>query len=53
MNEFLEDTSLDVAIHIVDYKEGKTIVKILSDREMEEIYEYGIDLFFNTEAFFD
>lgn len=53
VNEFLENTSLDVAIHIVDYKKGKTIVKTLSDKEMEEIYEYGIDLFFNTEAFLD
>ena len=53
MNEFLENTSLDVAIHIVDYKEGKTIVKTLSGKEIEEVYEYGIDLFFNTEAFLD
>ena len=53
VNEFLEDTSVDVAIHIVDYKEGKTIVKTLSDKEMKEVYEYGIDLFFNTEAFLD
>lgn len=53
VNEFLEDTSLDVAIHLVDYKGGKTIVKTLSDKEMKEVYEYGIDLFFNTEAFLD
>ena len=53
VNEFLENTSLDVAIHIVDYEKGKTIVKTLSDKEMKEIYEYGIDLFFNTEAFLD
>lgn len=53
LNEFLEDTSLDVAIHIVDFKDGKTIVKTLSAEEMGEVYEYGIDLFFNTEAFLD
>ena len=53
INEFLEDKSLDVAIHIVDYKDGKTIVKTLSKEEMDEVYNYGIDLFFNTEAFLD
>lgn len=51
LNEFLENQSLDVAVHIVDYKEGKTIVKTLSKEEMDEVYNYGIDLFFNTEAF--
>lgn len=53
INEFLEDKSLDVAIHIVDYKDGKTMVKTLSKEEMDEVYNYGIDLFFNTEAFLD
>ena len=53
INEFLEDQSLDVAIHLVDYKEGKTIVKTLTNDEMAEVYNYGIDLFFNTEAFLD
>ena len=53
INEFLEDKTLDVAIHIVDFKYGKTMVKTLSDREMDEVYDYGIDLFFNTEAFLD
>ena len=53
VNEFLTDKALDVAIHIVDYKDGKTIVKTLNEKEMVEVYEYGIDLFFNTEAFLD
>ena len=53
VNEFLEDKTLDVAIHIVDYRNGKTIVKTLNEEEMAEVYEYGIDLFFNTEAFLD
>jgi hypothetical protein len=53
LNEFLEDPSLDVAVHIVDFKNGKTVVKTLSAQEKEEVYSYGIDLFFNTEAFVD
>lgn len=53
VNEFLEEETLDVAIHIVDYRDGKTVVKTLSDKEMGEVYDYGIDLFFNTDAFID
>lgn len=51
LNEFLEETSLDVAIHLVDFKDGGTVVKTLSEEEVSEVYNYGIDLFFNTEAF--
>lgn len=53
VNEFLEDSSLDVAIHIVDYRNGQTVIKTLSKEELDEVYNYGIDLFFNTEAFLD
>lgn len=53
INEFLQNKNADVAIHIVDYKEGATIVKTLSEAEMNEVYSYGIDLFFNTESYID
>ena len=52
LNEFLSENSYsDVAIHIVDYKDGKTIVRTLTELEMEEVYNDGIDLFFNNEIF--
>lgn len=50
VNEFLQEKS-DVAIYIVDAVDGKTTVKRLTDQELSEVYEYGIDLFFNTESF--
>ncbi len=54
LNEFLSEKSYsDVAIHIVDYKDGKTIVRTLTELEMEEVYNDGIDLFFNNEIFLD
>lgn len=52
VNEFLQSDA-DVAIHIVDYKDGETRVKTLSDEEVDEVYNYGIDLFFNAETFLD
>ena len=50
---FLQEKDIDLAIHMVDYRDGKTIVKTLTKEEMDEVYNYGIDLFFNTEAFLD
>ena len=34
----------------VDFRNGETFVKRASDTEVQEMYEYGIDLFFNTET---
>lgn len=41
----------DVAIYLVDLQDGKTIVRKLSDNELEEVYDDGIDLFFNGDMF--
>lgn len=51
VNEFLENAREELAIFVVDWKGGETIVKRLSDQELHEIYQYGIDLFFNLETF--
>jgi hypothetical protein len=32
-------------------KDGQTAAKRLSDQEVDEVYSYGEDLFFNTEKF--
>lgn len=50
VNEFLQERA-DVAIYVVDALEGKTSVKRLTDEELLEVYDYGIDLFFNTDSF--
>ena len=50
INEFLENKA-DVAIFLTDYVEGETRVSALNDTELQQIYEEGIDLFFNTEFF--
>lgn len=54
LNEFLSGTTYsDLAIHLIDYKNGETIVRSLSEEELEEVYNDGIDLFFNHEIFLD
>lgn len=51
VTDFLEALTGELAIYLIDFKKGETVVKRLSDKELNEIYEYGIDLFFNTETF--
>ena len=51
INDFLEYEHLrsETSIYLFDFKNDQTTVKRLSDEEMELVYEYGNDLFFNLE----
>ncbi|NDV67565.1 ATP-dependent endonuclease [Dysgonomonas sp. 25] len=51
VNEMLENAQNELAIYLVDLKDGQTVAKRLSDSELDEIYNAGIDLFFNEEFF--
>jgi AAA15 family ATPase/GTPase len=54
LNDFMEDLNKeDYAIYAVGYKKetGETVVRRITDEEIHEIYQYGIDLFFNLENF--
>jgi predicted ATPase len=53
LNDFLEtaETRKELAIFIADFKDGQTIINRLSDDEVNEVYDYGIDVFFNYERF--
>ena len=51
VNDFLENARQDLSIFMVDFKDGQTVAKALSREEIEEVYRYGIDLFFNNEAY--
>jgi AAA15 family ATPase/GTPase len=51
LNDFLEYKRDDVAIYMADFKDGQTIIYRLTDDEVNEVYDYGIDVFFNYERF--
>jgi AAA15 family ATPase/GTPase len=53
VNEFIEDAEVckELAIYIVDFKNSETIVKRLSDNDLNEIFDNGIDLFFDLERY--
>ncbi|MGF2413229.1 MAG: hypothetical protein ACQUYJ_12935, partial [Ferruginibacter sp.] len=52
LNDFMEDMDKeDLSIYVVGLTNGETVVRRLTDEEITEIYQYGIDLFFNLENF--
>ena len=53
VNDFLELPTDEVAIYLTDLKEGKTIIRRLTDEELNEVYNAGIDLFFNYEMYLE
>lgn len=53
IDTFLEKDRHDLAIYIADFKDGQTVIKRLTDAELNDVYEYGLDLFFNSELFTD
>ncbi len=48
-----ESSRKDLAIFMADFKDGQTVIKRLTDDELNEVYDYGLDLFFNSELFTD
>lgn len=53
LDTFLENARADLAIFMADFKDGQTVIKRLTDSELNDVYEYGLDLFFNSELFTD
>jgi AAA15 family ATPase/GTPase len=51
VGDFIESDLSDLAVFLVDYQQGETVVKRLSDDELVQVHEFGVDLFFNTEMF--
>jgi AAA15 family ATPase/GTPase len=55
VNEFIEDAEIckELAIYIVDFKNGETAVKRLANSDLDEIFSNGTDLFFDLERYLD
>ncbi len=51
LNDFLENGRDELAVFVVGWENGETIVKKLSDEQLYDIYQYGVDLFTNIETF--
>jgi AAA15 family ATPase/GTPase len=51
LNDLLENGRDELAVFLMDWKDGETIIKKLTDKQLHDIYQYGVDLFTNLETF--
>jgi AAA15 family ATPase/GTPase len=51
LNDFMEDARKDLSIFAVGYKDGQTTINRISEEDVHDIYQYGIDMFFNLENY--
>jgi hypothetical protein len=51
LDAFMEEAQEDLSIYLVYYEGGETKVKLMSERDMDEVRQYGVDLFYNLESY--
>jgi len=54
INDLMENLKADeLSIYVVGYKKetGETVIRKLSDKELHEIYQFGIDIYLNLENY--
>lgn len=51
MNSLLESAGQDLAVYVVDINDNATTAKRLTDSQLQEAYDNGMDMFFNIEAY--
>lgn len=51
MSSLLESAGDDLAVYVVDMEENATVVNRLSDIQLQEAYDNGMDMFYNLEAY--
>ena len=53
LDSLLECAGGDLAVFVVDMEDSATVVKRLSDEQLQCAYDNGMDLFYNLEAYLD
>ncbi len=51
LNDLLENAREELSVYMVDYQNKQTVVKHLSIEQLHDIYQYGVDLFTNSESY--
>lgn len=51
MNSLLESAGEDLAVYIVDIDDNETVIKRLTEEQLQEAYDNGMDMFYNIEAY--
>jgi hypothetical protein len=52
LDDLMENARQELAVFVVDLKDGETVIHQLTDEQLEDVYQYGIDLFTNIENYF-
>lgn len=52
LNDLLENGRKKLAVFIVHYEDHETKIKLLTDNQLHDVFQNGIDLFTNNENFF-
>ena len=50
LNAFLEKQDEDISLFFTSYRENQIIVKTATEENLQEMYDYGVDAFFNIET---
>ena len=51
LNDLLENAIDELAVFNVGYTDGQTTIRRLTDMELHEVLQYGVDLFTNNESY--
>jgi AAA15 family ATPase/GTPase len=51
LDAFALDAKDDLAVYLVYYENGETKIKLMSEKNMDDLREYGVDLFYNLESY--
>ena len=51
MSSLLESAGNDLAVYVVDMEDNTTIVNRLTDNQLQDAYDNGMDMFYNIEAY--
>ena len=52
LDDLMQNARKELAVYIVHWKNGETVTTKLTDAQLEEVYQYGVDLFTNIENYF-
>ncbi len=51
ISALLESAGEDLAVYVVDMEDNETLVSRLSDNQLQDAYDNGMDMFYNLEAY--
>lgn len=51
LNDLLENAQEEISVFIAEYRDHQTVIRRLSESELNDVYQNGVDLFTNNESY--